>query len=94
MAKFFTEMKRRQMFRVAAAYAVGAWLLTKFLNSIAPVVGLPPSAARAALILLVVGLPVVVFWSWRREPARTAAAALDFIILAALLVVIGEEASR
>ena len=32
MTNFFAELKRRQMFRVAAAYAVVAWLLLQLIN--------------------------------------------------------------
>jgi len=39
MANLFAELKRRHIYRVAAAYAVVAWVLIQLVNNVAP--GLP-----------------------------------------------------
>src|SRR5215510_15673568 len=63
MAEFFAELKRRQMFRVAAAYAVVAWLLLQLFNNIAPIYELPPWVGRAFVFLLALGFPIVLVFS-------------------------------
>ena len=52
MAEFFAELKRRQMFRVAAAYAVVAWLLLQVVNNLAPGLNLPIWVATSVIVVL------------------------------------------
>ena len=96
MANFLAELKRRHIYRVAAAYAVLAWLLLQLVNNIAPVLDLPPWVARAFLLLLVIGFPVALFFAWMRELAPadgdddgSATGKLDWALIGALVVVIG-----
>ena len=37
MGNFFAELKRRNVYRVAAGYAVVAWLLIQIINNVAPI---------------------------------------------------------
>jgi hypothetical protein len=74
MADFFAEVKRRHIYRVAAAYAVVAWLLLQLVNNVAPVLDLPLWVARAFLLALVVGFPVSLLFAWMRELAAVDAA--------------------
>ena len=63
----FTELKRRNVFRVAAAYIVVSWLVTEVGTTLLQTFGAPDWVAKA--IILVVGLgflPVVIF-SWVYE---------------------------
>ena len=46
MADLFAELKRRHIYRVAAAYAVVAWLLLQLVNNITPLMRLPDWAGR------------------------------------------------
>src|SRR5262245_17589579 len=96
MAEFFAELKRRQMFRVAAAYAVVAWLLLQVVNNVAPVLDLPVWVARAFLLALVVGFPIALLFAWVRDLAPADAATpkaattnLDYVLVGVLAVVIG-----
>src|SRR5262245_60864846 len=74
MAEFFAELRRRQMFRVAAAYAVVAWLLLQLVNNLAPALRLPDWAATFVVVLLIVGFPVALLFSWiQRMPAADGA---------------------
>src|SRR5258706_13148468 len=102
---FFAELKRRHIYRVAAAYAVVAWVLLQIVNNVAPVLDLPVWIARAFLLLLVIGFPITVLIAWMRELApadgateRAAAGKLDWALMGALVVVIGlvsyEQLSR
>ena len=104
MGNFFAEVKRRHIYRVAAAYAVLAWVLLQIVNNVAPVLDLPVWVARAFLLLLVIGFPITLLIAWMRElaPADAASGAvttkLDYVIAAALIVVIAlvsyEQLSR
>jgi hypothetical protein len=95
MGNFFAELKRRQMFRVAAAYAVVAWLLLQVVNNVAPILDLPVWVARAFLLALVIGFPIALLFVWMRDLPPTDAAApraattnLDYALIGALALVI------
>jgi TolB-like protein len=64
MAEFFAELKRRQMFRVAAAYAVVAWLLLQLINNLTPALRLPDWAATLVVVFLVAGFPIAMLFCW------------------------------
>ena len=95
MGNFFAELKRRNIYRVAAAYAVVAWVLLQLVNNVAPILELPPWIARAILLVLVIGFPVTVLLAWVFEgrtaaaPVHTKTAPMDWIIAGALAAVIG-----
>jgi TolB-like protein len=94
MEKLFAELKQRQMFRIAAAYVVLAWLLLQVVNNVAPVLDTPPWVARSFLLLLVIGFPVTLFFAWMRElPADSATAPatagrLDWTLIGVLGLVV------
>src|ERR1700680_4400746 len=95
MGNFFAELKRRHIYRVAAAYAVVAWVLLQLVNNVAPILDLPPWVARAFLLLLVIGFPAALFFAWMRDlapaddaTARATAGRLDWALMGALVVVI------
>ena len=64
MASFFDELKRRHVFRVAAAYAAVAWLLAQIADTVLPVFGVPPIYMRSFLVLLGIGFPVALVTAW------------------------------
>ena len=53
MAKFFAELKRRHMYRVAAAYAVVAWVLLQLVNNLVLPLRLPDWVSTLVVVLLV-----------------------------------------
>jgi adenylate cyclase len=62
--RFFTELKRRNVIRMAGLYLVGAWLLVQVAGTVLPMFGAPDWLPRSIVILLAIGfLPAVVF-SW------------------------------
>jgi TolB-like protein len=63
----FNELKRRNVIRVASAYAVTAWLLIQVAETIFPLFGLTQSAVRIVVIVLVVGAVPVLAISWAFE---------------------------
>src|SRR3954452_19034731 len=62
--KFFTELKRRKVYRVAAAYAVLAWLLIQIATQVFPFFEIPTWAVRLIVVALVLGFPVALLLSW------------------------------
>jgi len=66
----FNELKRRNVFRVGAAYVVVAWLVIQVIETIFPAFGFEDSVIRMAVIVLATGfLPVVVFaWAFELTP--------------------------
>jgi len=64
MRGFFSELKRRKVYRVAVAYAVGAWLIAQVVTQIFPVFEVSQWALRTMIVLLVVGFPVALILSW------------------------------
>jgi TolB-like protein/Tfp pilus assembly protein PilF len=61
---FFQELKRRNVFRVGAAYAIGAWLLAQVTDLVGENFDLPEWLVQGVLIALAVGLPVALVLAW------------------------------
>jgi TolB-like protein/Flp pilus assembly protein TadD len=61
------ELKRRNVFRVAIAYAVAAWLLIQIAETIFPLFGFDDTPARIVVILLAIGFPLTLIISWVYE---------------------------
>ncbi len=64
---FFAELKRRNVFRVGAAYAVVAWLLTEVSDTVFPRLGLPEWTVTFVIALLLLGFPLALFLAWAYE---------------------------
>jgi TolB-like protein/tetratricopeptide (TPR) repeat protein len=58
------ELRRRGVFRVAAAYLVVGWLLTEVLTTILPTLGAPEWASRAVILIFAFGFVPVIVLSW------------------------------
>jgi TolB-like protein/Tfp pilus assembly protein PilF len=61
---FFSELKRRNVFRVAIAYLAAAWLLSEVATTLFPLFGFGETPARVVVILLAIGLPLFLVFSW------------------------------
>jgi len=64
---FFTELKRRNVYKVAIAYVVGGWALSQGIAQVFPLFDVPSSAIRAMVLLIIVGLPVALVLAWMFE---------------------------
>jgi TolB-like protein len=64
---FFTELKRRNVYRVAVAYAVVSWLLIQIATQVFPFFDIPNWAVRLVVVLLVLGFPVALILAWAFE---------------------------
>jgi len=59
-----SELKRRSVFKVAAAYAVVAWLLLQVADVLLPALQLPVWTITLVAVLLVLGFPIALVLSW------------------------------
>src|SRR5205809_5754940 len=64
---FFAELKRRNVYKVAIAYAVVAWLLIQAASIFFPAFDAPPWAIKIFIIVIVLGFPVALVLSWAFE---------------------------
>jgi TolB-like protein len=101
---FLSELRRRSVFRVTAAYLVAAWVVMQVIGFVADASTLPAWTTTFVLILVIAGLPIVIIVAWAFEltpegPKLTGPRAegetikpfrpADAILVAALLVVVG-----
>jgi TolB-like protein len=101
--KFWQELRRRRVFRLAGLYVVGAWLAIQVADISFPAWGLPETAIRYLFIAAIACFPVALIFSWfyditpqgivRTEPTGEGEAVdlrlkrADYVVLTALLVV-------
>lgn len=63
----FKELRRRNVFRVAAAYGVATWLLLQIVDVLQPILTLPEWVGRFVFLLLLIGFPIAVIFAWAFE---------------------------
>ncbi|MFL6515659.1 MAG: tetratricopeptide repeat protein [Chthoniobacterales bacterium] len=64
---FLSELKRRNVYKVAVAYAVVAWLLIQVATQVFPFFEIPNWAVRLVVLLLILGFPIALVLSWAFE---------------------------
>ncbi|MEO5722498.1 MAG: tetratricopeptide repeat protein [Chthoniobacterales bacterium] len=64
---FFAELKRRNVYKVAIAYAVVAWLLIQVATQIFPFFEIPNWAVRLIVLAIVLGFPIALIIAWAFE---------------------------
>jgi TolB-like protein/cytochrome c-type biogenesis protein CcmH/NrfG len=67
LPNFFAELKRRNVYKVAIAYAIVAWLLMQVASQIFPFFEIPNWAVRLVVLLLIIGFPVAMILAWAFE---------------------------
>lgn len=101
--KFWHELRRRRVFRLAGFYIVGAWLVIQVADISFPAWGLPETALRFLFIAAIACFPIALIFGWffditpqgivRTEPTGEAESVdlrlkpADYVILAALLAI-------
>ena len=70
MADFFSELKRRKVLRVAAAYVVSSWVLLQVADLLTDILELPGWAPKLIFLLLVVGFLPALILSWAYDLTR------------------------
>ena len=64
---FFSELKRRNVYKVAIAYGVVAWLLMQIATQVFPFLEIPNWATRLVIMLIVIGFPIALVIAWAFE---------------------------
>jgi TolB-like protein/Tfp pilus assembly protein PilF len=64
---FFGELKRRNVYKVAIAYAVVGWLLVQVATQVFPFFEIPNWAIRLVVLLIVIGFPIALIIAWAFE---------------------------
>jgi TolB-like protein len=64
---FFSELKRRNVVRVGIAYVVVSWVILQFIDIIQEIVRFPGWFPQMVLVLLIIGLPIALIFSWAYE---------------------------
>src|SRR5881392_2246748 len=64
---FFSELKRRNVYKVAAAYIVAGWALSQGIAQVLPVFNVPNWMIRLIVVLIITGLPVALVLAWMFE---------------------------
>ena len=63
----FTELRRRNVFRVAAAYLIVGWLLTEISTTLLPTFGAPDWIAKTLIFVFALGFVPVLIFAWAFE---------------------------
>jgi TolB-like protein len=64
---FFSELKRRNVYKVAIAYAVVGWLLVQVATQVFPFLEIPNRAIRLIILLVAIGFPIALIIAWAFE---------------------------
>jgi TolB-like protein/Tfp pilus assembly protein PilF len=67
MRKFFAELKRRNVYKVAIAYGVVAWLLIQIATQVFPFFEIPNWAVRLVVLVVIAGFPIALIIAWAFE---------------------------
>ena len=69
--RFLRELRRRHVFRVAAAYAVVGWLLIQIATQVFPFFELPNWSVRLIVLAILAGFPIALVLAWAFDATRT-----------------------
>src|ERR1700751_1296846 len=102
---FFAELKRRNVYKVAVAYAVVGWLLIQIATQVFPFLEIPNWVVRLVIAVVAIGFPIalVIAWAFELTPEgikrtedvdpnvhrRTTARAWIYVALLAALMSVG-----
>jgi len=64
MEGVLTQLKQRQVFKVATIYAVSAWPLIQVADLAVPALGLPDSVMTLLLQIFLIGFPITLIFAW------------------------------
>src|SRR5947208_9823489 len=67
MNNFFSELKRRNVYKVAVAYAIVGWLLVQVATQVFPFFEIPNWAVRLVVLGIVIGFPIALVITWAFE---------------------------
>src|SRR5215472_2169245 len=81
MSNFLAELKRRNVYKVAVAYAVASWLLIQIATQVFPFFEIPNWAVRLVVLILIAGFPVALVFSWAMTDAHLWADTIALVYL-------------
>src|SRR5438128_146898 len=64
---FLSELKRRNVYKVAVAYIVAGWALSQGIAQVFPVFDIPNWVIRLIVLLIIIGLPIALILAWMFE---------------------------
>src|SRR2546423_1663277 len=64
---FFAELKRRNVYKVAVAYAIVGWLLVQVATQVFPFFEIPNWAVRLVVLAIAIGFPIALVFAWAFE---------------------------
>jgi len=64
---FFAELKRRNVYKVAVAYAIVGWLLVQVATQVFPFFEIPNWAVRLIVLVIIIGFPIALVVAWAFE---------------------------
>ena len=64
---FFAELKRRNVYKVAVAYAIVGWLLVQVATQVFPIFEIPNWASRLIVLAIIIGFPIALVIAWAFE---------------------------
>src|SRR5947207_4146999 len=64
LSSFFAELRRRNVFKVGAAYLIVAWLAVQAASIGFPAFDAPPWALRIFILIALLGFPIAVVMAW------------------------------
>src|SRR5688572_28781001 len=67
MSTFWNELKRRNVVKVGASYAIVSWIALQVADTVFPALNVPPWVLSLLAVLLLIGLPVALFLAWAFE---------------------------
>jgi len=67
LGSFFAELKRRNVYKVAVAYAVVGWLAVQVATQVFPFLEIPNWAIRLVIMLVAIGFPIALVLAWAFE---------------------------
>src|SRR4029453_2932955 len=64
---FFGELKRRNVYKVAVAYAIVGWLVMQIAATVVPALHLSDAITSAVVLLVILGFPIALILAWAFE---------------------------
>jgi serine/threonine-protein kinase len=64
---FFAELKRRNVYKVAVAYAIVGWLIVQIATQVFPFLEIPTWIVRLVIVLVAIGFPIALIIAWAFE---------------------------
>jgi TolB-like protein/Tfp pilus assembly protein PilF len=77
--KFFSELKRRNVYKVALTYAITSWLLAQIVALASDTFGAPDWVTQIIFVILVIGFPIALILAWAFELSPTGMIRTDSI---------------